>query len=258
MLYRGPDAEVLPLCEELGIGFVPWSPRGMGFLAGTVKATSRLDEARDSRPCRRSARTGRRGRRSAHERRPVPSRPARHPKPPRRKRLVKAQSPAPLITSPDTASGTSAPRRQWGIPVATAPCASRRRAASSRAERRPRDVPCVRSHRSTRVRGHVPNHRTAMMVLQASTDSTEPLCSIRNRGFVRDSPASSRNPCTPPSFLPSTCQAPALARVSGRLDEKRPFEVYRRLSAPRASARCPHHPVSQPRKRIELRRHQIR
>lgn len=42
MLYRGPEAQVLPLCEELGIGFVPWSPLGMGFLAGTVSATSRF------------------------------------------------------------------------------------------------------------------------------------------------------------------------------------------------------------------------
>lgn len=38
MLWRGPEAQVLPLCEELGIGFVPWSPLGMGFLAGRVGA----------------------------------------------------------------------------------------------------------------------------------------------------------------------------------------------------------------------------
>ena len=30
MLWRGPEKEVLPLCEELGIGFVPWSPLGVG------------------------------------------------------------------------------------------------------------------------------------------------------------------------------------------------------------------------------------
>jgi aryl-alcohol dehydrogenase-like predicted oxidoreductase len=42
MLYRGVEAQVLPLCEELGIGFVPWSPLGMGFLAGTINATSRF------------------------------------------------------------------------------------------------------------------------------------------------------------------------------------------------------------------------
>ena len=44
MLWRGPEREVLPLCEELGIGFVPWSPLGMGFLAGTINATSRFSE----------------------------------------------------------------------------------------------------------------------------------------------------------------------------------------------------------------------
>jgi len=35
---RDPEAEVLPVCEELGIGFVPWSPLGMGYLTGTVTA----------------------------------------------------------------------------------------------------------------------------------------------------------------------------------------------------------------------------
>ena len=33
---RDPEAEVLPVCEEFGIGFVPWSPLGQGFLTGTV------------------------------------------------------------------------------------------------------------------------------------------------------------------------------------------------------------------------------
>ena len=33
---RESDAEVLPTCAELGIGFVPWSPLGQGFLTGTV------------------------------------------------------------------------------------------------------------------------------------------------------------------------------------------------------------------------------
>src|ERR1700731_2828222 len=35
-----PEPEVLPLCEELGIGFVPWSPLGMGYLTGKVASTS--------------------------------------------------------------------------------------------------------------------------------------------------------------------------------------------------------------------------
>jgi aryl-alcohol dehydrogenase-like predicted oxidoreductase len=33
---RGPEAEVLPTCEELGIGFVPFSPLGKGFLTGKI------------------------------------------------------------------------------------------------------------------------------------------------------------------------------------------------------------------------------
>lgn len=33
---RDPEAEIIPVCEELGIGFVPWSPLGMGYLTGKV------------------------------------------------------------------------------------------------------------------------------------------------------------------------------------------------------------------------------
>jgi len=42
MLWRGPERAVLPLCEELGIGFVPWSPLGVGFLAGAIDANTRF------------------------------------------------------------------------------------------------------------------------------------------------------------------------------------------------------------------------
>jgi aryl-alcohol dehydrogenase-like predicted oxidoreductase len=37
---RDPEPEVLPLCEELGIGFVPWGPLGTGYLTGKVANTS--------------------------------------------------------------------------------------------------------------------------------------------------------------------------------------------------------------------------
>jgi aryl-alcohol dehydrogenase-like predicted oxidoreductase len=40
---RGPEAEVLPALEELGIGFVPFSPLGKGFLAGKMDETTTLD-----------------------------------------------------------------------------------------------------------------------------------------------------------------------------------------------------------------------
>ncbi|MDO8065154.1 aldo/keto reductase [Janthinobacterium sp. SUN206] len=42
MLWRGPEDGVLVLCEELGIGFVPWSPLGVGFLAGAIDAKTRF------------------------------------------------------------------------------------------------------------------------------------------------------------------------------------------------------------------------
>jgi aryl-alcohol dehydrogenase-like predicted oxidoreductase len=49
---RDPEAEVLPACVELGIGFVPFSPLGKGFLTGTVgtDATFGADEIRGRVP----------------------------------------------------------------------------------------------------------------------------------------------------------------------------------------------------------------
>ncbi|TNC49574.1 aldo/keto reductase [Rubellimicrobium rubrum] len=44
MLWRGPEAEVIPTCEELGIGFVPWSPLGVGFLTGAIDEQTRFAE----------------------------------------------------------------------------------------------------------------------------------------------------------------------------------------------------------------------
>ena len=44
MLWRGPEQEVLSICEELGIGFVPWSPLGVGFLTGAIDARTRFAE----------------------------------------------------------------------------------------------------------------------------------------------------------------------------------------------------------------------
>jgi aryl-alcohol dehydrogenase-like predicted oxidoreductase len=40
---RGPEAEVLPTLEELGIGFVPYSPLGKGFLTGKMDENTQLD-----------------------------------------------------------------------------------------------------------------------------------------------------------------------------------------------------------------------
>jgi hypothetical protein len=41
--YRGPEAEILPTLEELGIGFVPFSPLGAGFLTGKMDDSTRFD-----------------------------------------------------------------------------------------------------------------------------------------------------------------------------------------------------------------------
>jgi aryl-alcohol dehydrogenase-like predicted oxidoreductase len=38
--WREPEGEVLPICEELGIGFVPYSPLGRGFLTGKIDETT--------------------------------------------------------------------------------------------------------------------------------------------------------------------------------------------------------------------------
>ncbi len=41
--YRGPEEELLPVLEELGIGFVPFSPLGAGFLAGKMDTSTTFD-----------------------------------------------------------------------------------------------------------------------------------------------------------------------------------------------------------------------
>ena len=43
--WREPEREVLPALEELGIGFVPFSPLGKGFLTGTIDQTTTFDPA---------------------------------------------------------------------------------------------------------------------------------------------------------------------------------------------------------------------
>jgi aryl-alcohol dehydrogenase-like predicted oxidoreductase len=40
---KDPEPEVLPTCEELGIGFVPWSPLGQGFLTGKIDASTKFE-----------------------------------------------------------------------------------------------------------------------------------------------------------------------------------------------------------------------
>jgi aryl-alcohol dehydrogenase-like predicted oxidoreductase len=43
--YRNPEQEVLPTLEELGIGFVPYSPLGKGFLTGKIDEDAKFDKS---------------------------------------------------------------------------------------------------------------------------------------------------------------------------------------------------------------------
>lgn len=42
LLWRGAEKSIIPMCEELGIGFVPWSPLGVGFLTGAIDENTRF------------------------------------------------------------------------------------------------------------------------------------------------------------------------------------------------------------------------
>lgn len=46
---REPEQAVLPVCEELGIGFVPWGPLGTGFLTGQIQPDTVFDPKTDLR-----------------------------------------------------------------------------------------------------------------------------------------------------------------------------------------------------------------
>jgi aryl-alcohol dehydrogenase-like predicted oxidoreductase len=43
--WREPEAEVIPTLEELGIGFVPFSPLGKGFLTGAISQDTQFDKS---------------------------------------------------------------------------------------------------------------------------------------------------------------------------------------------------------------------
>jgi aryl-alcohol dehydrogenase-like predicted oxidoreductase len=43
--WRGPESEILPTLEELGIGFVPFSPLGAGFLTGKIDENTKFDSS---------------------------------------------------------------------------------------------------------------------------------------------------------------------------------------------------------------------
>ena len=70
---RDPEAELLPLLRELGIGFVPYSPLGHGFLTGTIRSPDDSLTMTGARPTRASAKaTSRRTSASSTRSRPSP------------------------------------------------------------------------------------------------------------------------------------------------------------------------------------------
>lgn len=49
LMWREPEKEVFPVLEELGIGFVPYSPLNRGFLGGAINEYTRFDSGNDNR-----------------------------------------------------------------------------------------------------------------------------------------------------------------------------------------------------------------
>ncbi len=49
LMWMSPGNSIIPVCEELGIGFVPYSPVGRGFLGGSLNEYTRFDAANDNR-----------------------------------------------------------------------------------------------------------------------------------------------------------------------------------------------------------------
>jgi aryl-alcohol dehydrogenase-like predicted oxidoreductase len=50
LMTRGPEKDVIPLCEELGIGFVPYSPLSRAFLTGYINENTKYNPQNDNRP----------------------------------------------------------------------------------------------------------------------------------------------------------------------------------------------------------------
>jgi aryl-alcohol dehydrogenase-like predicted oxidoreductase len=50
LMTRGPEVDVLKTCEELGIGFVPYSPLSRAFLTGFINQNTKYNAANDNRP----------------------------------------------------------------------------------------------------------------------------------------------------------------------------------------------------------------
>ena len=113
--WRRPEEEVLATCEELGIGFVPYSPLGKGFLTGTVNASTTFDAGNDIRST-----IPRFERRPCGTTRPSstcsrPSRTGRAPPPARSRWPGSWRSSRGSFRFPERASCTGS-RRTWAAP----------------------------------------------------------------------------------------------------------------------------------------------
>ncbi|MCC8145938.1 MAG: aldo/keto reductase [Bacteroidales bacterium] len=49
LMWKEPEKDILPVCEELGIGFVPYSPINRGFLGGALNEYTKFDANNDNR-----------------------------------------------------------------------------------------------------------------------------------------------------------------------------------------------------------------
>ncbi|MCA6067987.1 aldo/keto reductase [Chryseobacterium sp. RG1] len=49
LMWREPEKEIFPVCKELGIGFVPYSPLNRGFLTGSINEYTSFDSGNDNR-----------------------------------------------------------------------------------------------------------------------------------------------------------------------------------------------------------------
>jgi aryl-alcohol dehydrogenase-like predicted oxidoreductase len=49
LMWRNPEKNILQVCEELGIGFVPYSPLNRGFLSGYINKRTKFDKTNDNR-----------------------------------------------------------------------------------------------------------------------------------------------------------------------------------------------------------------
>ena len=78
---RDVEAELLPLLRELGVGFVPYSPLGHGFLTGQIRSTATFPTTTGARPIRASSvKTSSATYASSTRSRPSPPRQASHPR----------------------------------------------------------------------------------------------------------------------------------------------------------------------------------